>query len=107
MSKYLELVKSVSKVETEIEKAKKAEPILKAKLEAKITSVTAVGMKIAAELAEYSENLDRARARVTTDLDSWLQGIDTIHLKMEEIEQQLDKVNLSLEFLRRELSLFS
>lgn len=106
MSKYTELAKKINQQEDIDSKIIKAEPVLKARLEAIISSQKATVMLASSNLTEAEAAVDKARGYITNDAKAWLQGVDRAKTARDEAAEELRVSEEYLEDLEAELKLF-
>lgn len=103
MSKFVETAVANSKEKTAKEQAEKAQPVLKAMIEAKAKAQEAKIIGLKASLTEADASVEKAQGTVTTDADYYLETVfarmtsrDNVAEDLKVAETTLDEINDTL-----------
>jgi len=106
MSKYVTLAVATAKTDDVKTAATKAEPILKAKLNAIISSQRAKVIELDANRTQLESEIKDARGLVTVNATLWLNSLMDIKLKRDQVVEELSAATELLVELEEELLLF-
>ena len=106
MSKFVELAVANNKEETAKIRAEKAQPILKARVEAKIKAQEAVILEQRVNFNEAEASVKQAQGYITTNVDNFLEGILDIMTIRDEAAEELKEAERLLEDLENILKIF-
>jgi len=107
MSKFVEIAVKNSKEETAREVAVKAQPVLKAKIQAKVQAQKAVIIEKEIELDEANSSVEKAQGYVTTDVDNYLTRLFDEMTDRDEVAEDLAQAQSLLEELEETSKVFA
>lgn len=107
MSKYTELAKKANEAENIELQIAKAEPLLKVRLEAIISSQKATVMVAKANLTEAEANVDKVRGNITTDASAWVKNLNAAKDARDQAAEEVRVAEDFLDDLEDELKLFA
>jgi Holliday junction resolvase RusA-like endonuclease len=106
MSKFVTIAVANSKEETAKEVALATQPVLKAKLEAKIQAQKAVIIEKAISLKEADKEVEKATGFVTKNVDNYLERLFDAMTYRDEIAEDHKQAETLLEELEETLKVF-
>jgi hypothetical protein len=106
MSKYTELAIKTNAVEDVKTQVEKSAPILAAKLNAIISSQSAVVMEAQADLVEADQLVDKARGYITTNAQTWLSQLNYAKTQRDMASEDLNVAEDYFDELKEEAKLF-
>ena len=92
--------------ENKLEQAKKNGPILKKKLEAKVSVLEGREMEAQIRLEDAEEGLEKAVGSITTDIERWVSLVKSAEDVAADAAQELKDVQDSIEWHKEKIKMF-
>lgn len=107
MVKYVQLVKKFQKEDKdEVTVATKNAPVLYQYLKGKLETLTGKETELKQELLEARDLVERAEAMLTNNVDAWLEHVGRAEAREEAIAEDLEQIQLNMEYIAGKMRLF-